>query len=149
MEQEYALWTKTFFDFSSLYTLSWGNLVFSKVFSSLSSEYNFFDFFSCCRSVTSILPFHKICAVSGLDYPKKNECSFKLLASLLVWETRRGDIPYSSNTAFLPFFTFFLWCRKNRAVPFRTMPSLSTGLIPVPGGAPLQNVISRYAPAQK
>ena len=83
-------------------------LCFQKCFPPFLLNTIFLTFFSCCRSVTSILPFHKISAVSGLDYPKKNECSFNLLASLLVWETRRGDIPYSSNTAFFPFFTFFL-----------------------------------------
>ena len=82
--------------------------MFSKVFSSLFSEYNFFDplFVLPMRNLNPA--FQKIPAISGLDYPKKNECSFKLLVALLVWETRRGDIPYASNMVFFPFFTFFL-----------------------------------------
>ncbi|XUR86265.1 hypothetical protein WCP94_002905 [Bilophila wadsworthia] len=83
-------------------------MCFQKCFPPFFLNTIFLTLFSCCRCVTSILPFHKIPAISGLDYPKKNECSFKLLVALLVWETRRGDIPYASNMVFFPFFTFFL-----------------------------------------
>ena len=107
MEQEYALCNrKLFLIFPHFTRFLEATSCFQKYFPPFLLNTIFLTFFSCCRSVTSILPFHKISAVSGLDYPKKNECSFKLLASLLVWETRRGDIPYSSNTAFFPFLTF-------------------------------------------
>ena len=82
--------------------------MFSKVFSSLSSEYNFFDLFFVLPIRNLNPAFSQNMRRFGAQLPKKERVFFQVISPLLVWETRRGDIPYSSNTAFFPFFTFFL-----------------------------------------
>ena len=93
MEQEYALWAKTFFDFSSLYTLSWGNLVFSKVFSSLSSEYNFFDLFSVLPIRNLNPAFSQNIRRFGARLPKKERVFFQVISLTFGMGNKKGWYP--------------------------------------------------------